>query len=375
MTAPRINPTDLWKTLPKPFVGLAPMDGITDTSFRRIVALVAKPDFMVTEFVSVKGILYAVESELLSLVYHESERPVIAQLFGYEPEDFFLASQLVCAMGFDGVDINMGCPARGIASKGSGASLIKEPERAQAIIRMTKRGVEQWAGSGEVNLFNQKPKVKRWFEEKWLASRRKKAKPGLIPVSVKTRLGVQKNTIKEWLPFLLEMKPQAITIHGRTLAQAYKGDADWQAIGDAVRMARGSGTLILGNGDIDSLGQARQRVRETGVDGVMIGRAALGNPWVFSGLKTFRKKGTSTLKETRVSPAERLTTALEQAKLFEKFRGRQRFAAIRKHLAWYCSGFEGASQLRAQLVHTNSSSEVAGLLKPYLKDKTLYERN
>lgn len=363
---------NFWKDIPKPIIALSPMDGVTDPCFRRIVATHGKPDLIVTEFTSVEGILHGAESELGGLVFDEVERPIVAQIYGAKPESFFLIAQLVCELGFDGLDINMGCPAKAVSSRGCGAGLIADPPRAKAILQAARQGIAAWVASGSLPLADLHPRIGEWLIGRKQAGQLPPSERRPLPVSVKTRIGVNRVVIQEWVSHLLEEKPAAISIHGRTLQQGYRGAADWKAIAEAASIARGSGTLILGNGDIRSLNEAARRIRESGVDGVLIGRAALGNPWIF------RKK--SALREALNEPAlpsfpdeaasslERLDAALEHARLFQESRPVSRFAEMRKHLGWYCKGFPGASQLREKLVRVRNVDEVEALLAPFLNE-------
>ncbi len=324
------------------------MDGVTDPAFRRIVALHSKPDLIITEFTSADGICHGAERELSGLRFDEIERPVVAQIYGADPALFFKVAQLVCALGFDGLDINMGCPAKKVASNGCGAGLIVDPMRAQAIIRSAKEGIKRWADGAPLATLDLHPKIVAWS-----AQQREKSPRKIIPVSVKTRLGTDRIVIREWVQHLLDTNPAAISIHGRTLSQGYRGSANWDAIAEAASIARGSGTFILGNGDIATLEEAHQKIQRSGVDGVLIGRSALGNPWIF--------------QNVHPSYAERIRVALEHATLFQEINGHY-FSGMRKHLGWYCRGFQGASKLRAQLVCVKSLEETQALLLPYLSE-------
>ncbi len=367
LTEPILN---FWKQIPKPMIALSPMDGVTDPCFRRIVATHGKPDLIVTEFTSVEGLLRGAASELGGLIFDEIERPIIAQIYGANPDSFFHIAQLVCELGFDGIDINMGCPAKAVSSRGCGAGLINDPPRAKGIIQATREGIEAWMAGVSLDLAPFHPIIASWLAGRKEAGQRALPERLPLPISVKTRLGVDRVVIKEWVGHLLEEKPAAISIHGRTLNQGYRGGADWKAIAEAASVARGSGTLILGNGDIRSLNEAAQRIRESEVDGVLIGRAALGNPWIFRNKTAFRdlflEQTPSSLSEEIIPCVEHLRVALEHARLFEQTRGLPRFAEMRKHLGWYCKGFPGASRLREQLVRVRNVKEVETLLIPFL---------
>jgi len=222
-----------WNNLPQPIVGLAPMDGVTDASFRYITARHGRPDLSFTEFTPIERIVSGHDSELTDLRYSEIERPVIAQVFGTNPEAFYRTAHLICELGFDGIDINMGCPSKNIAKTGAGAGLIRTPERACEILRSTRQGILDWASGQEIGRIGLPASViesvlrakARWFGH--TADSAVEVSRRTIPVSVKTRLGYDQVVINDWVPSLLSESPAAITLHGRTLAQYYRGEADW----------------------------------------------------------------------------------------------------------------------------------------------------
>ena len=334
-------------------LGLSPMDGVTDSAFRWIVAKYGKPDVMYTEFVNVEGLVRGRADKFLSaFFYHEIERPVVAQLFGKTPDDFYRATVLVCELGFDGVDINMGCPAKNIAQKGMGAGLIETPKLAQEIVRQVKRAVKDWS-RGRVGLEEVAPS-KEWvevverFKERFVDVGAKWGERKFLPVSVKTRLGVDEDVSQWWMGVLSEVKPAAIALHGRTLKQMYSGQADWEAIGRAGEIVKKKGIVFLGNGDVKSVQSAKLKVQRYKMDGVSIGRASFGNPWVFVGREPDKKR--------------RLKWMVEHAKKYEEVLERGRFFPMRKHLAWYARGFEGAKKLRMKLIQCESAEEVERLV-------------
>ena len=191
----------------------------------------------------------------------------------------------------------------------------------------------------------------------------------LIPLSVKTRIGYDSVVVEDWLQTLLAENPAAITLHGRTLKQGYKGDADWDAIGRAVEIAKNSATLILGNGDLKQMEAVCRRVSETGVDGVLLGRAAQGNPWIFRAKdevkQVLRSAAGMTIHTPSVGLAERFRVLLEHCRHFEKNSMIRSFVGMRKHLAWYCCDSPGAAELRAQMVRVNDIGEVVECLRAY----------
>ncbi len=361
------------------------MDGVTDAPCRTMHGLYGRPDVVLTEFTNVEGLWRGSDRIFRDFLYTPAERPVVAQIFGCLPEYFYKAAHVVCELGFDGVDINMGCPAKTVANKGGGAALIRVPEIAKEIIRATQQGVRDWANGQTLEDLGMEPqrisrirqmneeRVRIWGDKATIDRR-------LLPVSVKTRLGVDSIVITDWVQELLELEPAVITIHGRTLVQHYKGEANWDAIAAAAEIVRKTNTLIFGNGDIKSLYEAAQRIRTAGVNGVLIGRATFGNPWIFRNreqLKSLFAQGIiptpENLPDVVPTREERLLMALEHAHVHAKLKGEDHYVEMRKHLGWYLGHFPGAKQVRNQLVRINSLEDVeriihAALETPYAFD-------
>ncbi|MAF80126.1 dihydrouridine synthase [bacterium] len=313
---------NFWSTLKKPIIILAPMANVTDAAFRELFAKYGKPDVIWTEFVSAEGLCSKGKKNLLvDLKYSEKERPIIAQIFGSSPETLARAAKMIQKLKFDGIDINMGCPDRSVERQGAGAALIKNPELAKEAIKKVKEAVE-------------------------------------IPVSVKTRTGYSKDQTEEWIAELLEEEPVAITIHARTRKEMSKVPADWSTIKRAVKVRdkKKSKTLIIGNGDIASLKEAKERAQETGCDGIMIGRGAFGNPWFFKG-KELQDIGVET----------RLKVMCWHTRIFERmFKRKKNFSIMKKHFKAYASDFKGAKELRMELMKTKSADEVEIEIKRFL---------
>lgn len=322
-----------WKELHRPIMALAPMANVTDAAFRRIIAKYGKPDVMFTEFVSADGLMSKGRKNLLvDLMYSESERPIVAQLFSGKPEKMFEAAKLVKELNFDGLDINMGCPDRSIEKSGAGASLIKNPRLARELIRAAAEG------SG-------------------------------LPISIKTRLGYNKDSLDEWLPELLAEKPAAITIHARTRKEMSKVPARWERVKRAVeiRNEQKSKTLILGNGDVMGLADARQKAKDTGADGVMLGRAIFGHPHLFA------EPHDSVSVSLKELAHKKLKILVEHANLFERLLGRHKdFAIMKKHLRAYVEGFEGAKELRGRLMETEDAKQIETIVSNYLSTESTH---
>jgi len=335
---------DFWKQLKKPIMALAPMEDVTDAAFRRIIAGKGRPAstrggqsrrvedeageptrggpyVTFCEFTSADGLALADEKGQKKLrrklLYSDIERPIVAQFFTATPEHMVYASKLARAMGFDGVDINMGCPDRAVEKSGCGAAMIKNPKLAREIIRAAKGG---FGG----------------------------------PVSVKTRLGYNTDTLDEWLPEILAEEPAAITVHARTRKEMSLVPARWERVKRAVeiRDQLKSNALILGNGDLKDLNDAKEKVAATGADGALLGRAIFGNPWLFAD------------RADAPTPEERMQTLAEHIKLFNELMGDvQNFAVMKKHFKSYISGWDGAKDLRMRLMETATASEAVAVLK------------
>ena len=365
-----------WNRLPAPVIGLSPMDGVTDSVFRLMTARHGKPDVIFTEFTHVHDVCRGPEFLLDSLHYHEAERPIVAQLYGKDPELFYQAAHVVCELGFDGLDINMGCPSRNVASSGSGAGLIRTPDLAQAIIRAARQGIADWTSGRPLEAAGIKS-ARVDLVHRLNAYRNHAPAPvrSTIPLSVKTRLGYDEVIVERWIEHLLIECPAVISLHGRTLQQMYKGEADWTAIGRAAQLVRGSGTLLFGNGDVQTLSEAVRRVRQTGVDGVLVGRAALGAPWFFHSkeeARSYAKTGEPWEPVSWTPPlATRFEIVLAHARQFEVQWGMQEFRRMRKHLGWYCKGFPHAAALRARMFRVSSAAEVEAVLAEYQSGRLL----
>lgn len=349
-----------WEKLKRPFFALAPMADVTDAAFRRMFAKYGKftrpdgtdgrgPDVLWTEFVSADGLFLAPESDqdpiflpddlretavshgiapnnplLKDLVFTEDERPIVAQFFSKDPERMRRAAELAVDLGFDGVDINMGCPAKIIVNQGAGCGMIKMPALAQEIIEATKDGA---------------------------ADR--------IPVTVKTRIGFSENELETWLPTLLATDVPVVTMHARTRDDMSDVPAKWETIAQAVRIRDEiqPKTLIVGNGDVQSVAEGRKKAKEYGCDGIMVGRGAFGNPWFFN----------PTVKRDDLPLETRFSVMLEHTRLFVELLGDTKpFHVMRKHFKAYAKGFPHAKHLRTELMKTESVAAAEQVVDSFL---------
>ncbi len=350
-----------WETLPRPIVGLAPMSGISDQPFRHIQKKYGNPALVYTEFTAVERLAVGDRDLLDAFLYDESQRPIIGQIYGHTPELFRRMTIMLCELGFDGVDINMGCPSPSVVHRGSGAGLIRTPNVAREIMAAAKQGVRDWQNGVTLRETPGVPAhlvVAVEARRSRLPAAYRERRP--IPVSLKTRVGYEMPDVRAWMSEILQSEPAAIALHGRTLRQGYSGSADWEQIAEAVEFTRGSGVVMLGNGDVKSLADAETRIAETGVDGVLIGRGSYGNPFAFQPGDV-----AAVLAENRY---RMLDIAMEHARLYEQFIGgahRYRFMPMRKHLSWYARSIPSAAHLRRELIQTESADQVAEILERY----------
>lgn len=308
--------------LPKPFFILAPMDDVTDTVFRQVVVGCAKPDLSFTEFVNVDGLQSPGRPHLMhKLKLSDNEKPVIAQLWGLKPENYYQTTKELIEMGFSGVDINMGCPVKTVIKNGACAALINNRPLASDIINAVQEAAREH-----------------------------------FPVSVKTRVGFT-TVDMGWIEFLLNKKLNLLSIHARTAKQMSKVPPDYGLLGQAVQLRNSlsPSTLIAGNGDILNRQQGAELAQKYGLDGVMIGRGVLHNPFVFSDNSPWEQWDAK----------QKLELLRKHIELYlDTYQGKQRrFETLKKFCKLYINGFDGASELRAKFMETNTPEEALELLK------------
>lgn len=361
--------------LQKPILGLAPMDGVTDAPFRKIIKKYGNPDIIFTEFTHVHGIAVAGDKLLHHFIYDEIERPVIAQIYGKEPEYFYHVAKIICALGFDGVDINMGCPAKNVATSGSGAGLIRTPELAKEIVAMTKRGVQDWLSNGELTGLESRTlrEAERILElkknelnEKYGSNLPENISEGLnnflsnkdsnyirkeIPVSLKTRLGYDVPITEQWIGEIAKSKPEWITIHGRTLKQMYTGKSDWNEIAKAKNV---TDIPILANGDIKTSEDVKNVLEITKAEGVLIGQGTYGDAFIFE-----RLRGKEINYDLEIMKKLMIEHTEEFIKIYPDPKG---FFHMRKHFAWMVKNVPNATELRSRLVQVSSIADLRKVL-------------
>lgn len=310
---------NIWQDLPRPFFVLAPMDGVTDTVFRRVVSTSAAADIYMSEFTNTDSYCSPAgrHSTAGRLLFTPAEQPkLIAQIWGTKPEHFAEMAKGLAAMGYAGIDINMGCPAKDVTKTGACSALIDTPVLAGEIIAATKQ-----AG---------------------------------LPVSVKTRVGFKTQNTEAWLGFLLRQDIAALTVHARTAKEMSKVPARWEEITKAVSLRNelAPRTLIIGNGDVRNRQDGLDKAAQTGADGIMIGRSIFSNVFCFE-----RTPRTHT-------PTEYVALLRLHLDMYDQtWAGQTRpFAPLKRFFKIYIKDFPGASDLREALMHTNSTQEVRELL-------------
>lgn len=313
---------NFWQELPKPFFVLAPMEDVTDVVFRHVVAEAGSPDVFFTEFTNSESYCHpdGIKSVRGRLMFTEDEQPIVAHIWGDNPENFRKMSIGMAELGFKGIDINMGCPVPNVAGRGKGSGLILRQDVAAELIEA--------------------------------------AKAGGLPVSVKTRLGYKEvDEWKEWLTHILKQDIANLSIHLRTRKEMSAVDAHWELIPEikALRDEIAPNTLLTINGDIPDRQVGLELAEKYGIDGVMIGRGIFKNPFAFE-------------KEAKEhSPEEYLDLLKLQLDLQDKYAEElpRTMSGLHRFFKIYVKGFRGAGELRNQLMNTKSTDEVRALLNSF----------
>lgn len=331
----RPQPANFWQDATQPIWALAPMEDVTDTVFREVVLRLSHPDHMpvlFSEFLSTDGFCHPVgqtkvihrfkinESELELVKRHNVK--MVAQIWGTDPEKFHKTARYIAEeTPFDAIDINMGCPMKNIIKKGACSALINTPELAREIITATKEATQ-------------------------------------LPLSVKTRIGFKSVVTEEWISNLLHSEIDALIVHGRIQKMMSDGQADWNEIAKAVQLRDQINPQIklLGNGDVLSIDESMQKVKEYGVDGIMVGRGIFANPWLYN-------------PGFEPDMHEKLDALKLHASLYSKtWNGEKPWSIIKRFFKIYTNSFSGAPALRAQLMDTHNLEEVENVLNQFLKE-------
>lgn len=316
---------NFWQTLKKPFFVQAPLDDVSDVVFRQVLEKVGKPDVFFTEFTNTDGLCSKGRDRVIPRLFKTpGQRPIVAQIWGNNPNHYEQSAKLIEKLGFDGIDINMGCPVRKVIGRGQCSGLIKNPQLAKELIEAVREAVPD------------------------------------MPLSVKTRIGFSKIQTQEWVGFLLKQDLAAITVHGRIATRMSKDPANWEEIGNVVKLRNEmqKKTVIIGNGDVLSRKDGLQKVKTYGVDGVMIGRGIFSNLWIFNKEKDPKD----------ISLHEKLSLLLYHLMLFEKTWGKTKdFNLLKKFYKVYINDYPGASEFRNKLIQLHTYKETKKVLEEEIK--------
>ncbi len=314
-----------WNSIKRPIVALSPMADMTDSAFCQLVKTMASP-VVFREMVSSEAVVRGNHKTLGMTEIHKSERPIVQQIFGSDPEVMAEAANLIEeSHNPEGFDINMGCPVYKVVNHFNGAALMKDPDLATKIVQAVKKVIT-------------------------------------VPLSVKIRTGWENPTeCFEFVKILEQAGADLITIHGRTKKQGYAGKADWEIIKQAKEKVS---IPVLANGDIHTALLTFQALKETRCDGVLIARGALGNPWIFSQIEEI----ISGKEPTQISLEQRVKTIKQHLDLHIAQYGDNRVVTFRKHLSWYFKGIDGAKRFRQRLHTTSTKEEVHAILDEMLAD-------
>jgi tRNA-dihydrouridine synthase len=317
---------NFWQDLPRPFTLLAPLDGVTDVVFRQMIIKLGKPDVLFTEFTSTDG-LQSLGARSVSdrLLFHPNEQPLVAQIWGTNPEKFYKSAKEIQEMGFAGIDINTGCPDKTVIKMGACSALIKNPKLAGEIIQAVKEGAPH------------------------------------LPVSVKTRIGFYEESIGEWIPFLLQQNLAALTVHLRTVKELSEVPAHWELMPNIVKIRNeiSPHTILVGNGDITHLSEVLEKHKQYHCDGFMIGRGIFYNPWVFN----------KDINSKTISKQQRFQTYLKHIELFQNQWGNSKsFFPLKKYCKAYIQQFDGASDARVKIMETKTLEELKKIVEELAKN-------
>lgn len=326
MTKNNNKKNNFWLSLRKPILALAPMAGITDSAFRQL-SRKHGADVVYTEMISADGLHYDSKKTLELLKYSKKEKPIVVQLFGKDPEKFIKATQIVTKLGFDGIDINFGCPARKVAGHGGGVTLMRNLDLCYQIIKNVCDNTH-------------------------------------LPVSIKTRSSInfknkpRKVTILDLIEKIKDLPITTIMIHGRSYEKPFIGEIDYEIVRKVKEQFPG---IVLANGNITNPEMAKKTLDLTQADGLGLARGLYGQPWLFENIKKYLE--TNKLKEKTWLEIKKI--ALEHAKLNYKSKGDHGIVEMRKHLIFYTKGQPQAKEMRKDLVRVESIKDIAKALKKY----------
>lgn len=315
---------NFWHKLKSPILALAPMAGVSDSAFRQMCKYYGA-DVVYTEMVSADGLYYDSKKTLKLLKFKRSEKPIVIQLFGKNPDTFKKAAQICEKHGFDGIDINFGCPARKVVAHGGGVTLMRNLPKCKELIEAAMSGTK-------------------------------------LPVSIKVRASIKQDksdkriTALDFVRYIKDLPVAAIMIHGRPHENPFSAPIDYEMIKKVKKEFKG---VVLGNGGINTPEEAKMMMEKTGADGVGLARGLYGKPWLFEQVRDYIEKGE--YKEYGRKDVNK--AILRHAKIALKAKGEHGLIELRKHLLWYVAGFMGAKKLRSELVKIRTIADIKKVLK------------
>lgn len=315
-----------WADLPKQFIYLAPMSGVTNKAYRQIVKRFHS-DILFPEFISIYALHHNSERTLDMLDFDESERPIVAQVFGSDPKYFKEAAKKVLELGFDGVDINFGCPAPKVAKNGGGCALLGDLDLSQRVIEAVLEGVD-----------------------------------GKIPVSVKTRISYKDTHVREFAKRIADLPLATLCIHGRSFEAPYKGESDLECIAEAKDLVP---FLVTSSGHGHTPEAAKETFDVTGADGIALARGTFGKPWIGKQIKDYLETGSY----TEPTWEEKIDIMMEHARLASVMNTARPFVEVRKVLAWYVRGIPHAASYRKELVRVDTIDDVQRIVERMKKNR------
>jgi len=331
---------NFWSNLPKPIIALAPMAGVCDSPFRQICRTHGA-DVIYTEFLSSNALCFGNEKTMRMLKFNKSEHPIVCQLFGKDPATIAHAAKIIEQAGYDGIDLNFGCPAYKVVKNGGGVSLMRNLDKLRAVIAAAIDAVAIPVSIKIRASVADSARIRDMIEDEDDEDR-KLMKRGAV-------------TAVDLVKKIHDLDVSCIMIHARSYEQAFDGEPDLEIVKQVRSLFKG---VLLTNGGIYTPEDAKKQLDETQADGVGLARGVRGNPWLFGQIKDYLKTGSC----SPVSWNDQKQVILEHAKLMLKTKGEKSIIELRKHLAWYIRGLPGAKELRTKLVQIKSIEELGSIL-------------